>query len=55
MGREAGPEVADVEGLPGGRIVEHVELVIVSVAVELGRDDRAEPCNDPGVLLRPGI
>ena len=47
---EAGPEVPDVDREAGGGVVEHAELVIVSVAIELSRDDVAEPGHDPGEL-----
>ena len=52
MRSETGTEVADVDWLPGaGGVEEDRELVIVSVTVELGRDDCAEPLYDPGVLV----
>ena len=53
---EAGSEVSDVDWLPGaGGVEEDSELVIVCVTKELGRDDLAEPLDDPGVLVGPGI
>ena len=55
MRSETGSEVSDVDWLPGGRVIKHIELVIVSVTIELGSDDCTEPLNDPGVLVGPGV
>ena len=52
MGSKTGPEISDVDRLPGGGGVEEdSELVVVSVTKELCRDHCAEPLNDPGVLM----
>ena len=52
MGSKTGPEVSDVDRLPGGGgVEEHGELVVVGVTKELSRDHRAEPLYDPGVLV----
>ena len=52
MRSETGAEVSHVDWLPGaGGVEEDRELVIVSVTIELGSDDCAEPLNDPGVLV----